>query len=174
MPTNGRVNVEVILDESQRTEKHSSADFLRSMGSANMIDAKSRYRPQQGHDSRRASRHHRLVQLHQGGRGNNAENLLVIRDPQLAAKYAENWNRHAAHAKEYGGRAEDRPEAHPPISTSPLTLRRPAITTGFIASKNSQVFHRPNCESGSKILPKNIVRYTTREEAIQRRKEAVC
>ena len=31
----------------------------------------------------------------------NAENLLVIRDPQIAEKYMSNWQRHAAHAQEY-------------------------------------------------------------------------
>ena len=31
----------------------------------------------------------------------NAENLLVIRDHALAAKYSENWREHAAHSKAY-------------------------------------------------------------------------
>jgi phosphatidylserine/phosphatidylglycerophosphate/cardiolipin synthase-like enzyme len=33
----------------------------------------------------------------------NGENLLVIRDPRLAAVYAENWRRHAAHSIPYRG-----------------------------------------------------------------------
>ena len=160
------VNVEVILDRNQRTENHSSADFLHNMEVPTRID------------DNHAIAHNKVIILDgqvvitgsfnftKSAEENNAENLLVIRDPQLAVKYTENWNRHAAHAEEYGGRAELPPEAHPPVSTSPLTLRGPAITTGFIASKNSQVFHRPNCESASEILTKNIVRYATREEAI--------
>ncbi len=35
---------------------------------------------------------------------NNAENLLVIRSPELAAKYTANWNAHYAHSEPYGGR----------------------------------------------------------------------
>ena len=31
----------------------------------------------------------------------NAENLLVIRDTGLAARYAENWQAHAAHSAMY-------------------------------------------------------------------------
>jgi phosphatidylserine/phosphatidylglycerophosphate/cardiolipin synthase-like enzyme len=159
------VNVEVILDQNQRTESHSSADFLHNMGVPTRID------------DNHAIAHDKVMILDgqvvitgsfnftKSAEENNAENLLVIRDPQLAAKYAENWNKHAAHAEEYGGRVEPPPEASPPTSMSPLTLRGPAITTGFIASKNSQVFHRPNCESVSEILPKNIVRYAIREEA---------
>jgi phosphatidylserine/phosphatidylglycerophosphate/cardiolipin synthase-like enzyme len=34
----------------------------------------------------------------------NAENLLVIRDKNLAAKYAENWEVHWEHSEIYQGR----------------------------------------------------------------------
>lgn len=34
----------------------------------------------------------------------NAENLLVIRDPQLASRYLKNWTEHKAHAKPYAER----------------------------------------------------------------------
>jgi len=33
----------------------------------------------------------------------NAENLLVIRDKALAAKYIENWKVHAGHSEVYQG-----------------------------------------------------------------------
>jgi phosphatidylserine/phosphatidylglycerophosphate/cardiolipin synthase-like enzyme len=33
----------------------------------------------------------------------NGENLLVIRDPRLAAVYTENWRRHADHSIPYRG-----------------------------------------------------------------------
>ena len=35
----------------------------------------------------------------------NAENLLVIRDKVLAAKYVENWKVHWEHSEVYGGRS---------------------------------------------------------------------
>ena len=34
----------------------------------------------------------------------NAENLLVIHSKELAAKYLENWKRHAEHSEAYEGR----------------------------------------------------------------------
>ncbi|WP_250638214.1 phospholipase D-like domain-containing protein [Magnetospirillum sp. ME-1] len=34
----------------------------------------------------------------------NAENLLVIHDPELAAQYEANWKKHAGHSEVYGGR----------------------------------------------------------------------
>ena len=34
----------------------------------------------------------------------NAENLLIIHSPELAAKYTENWNKHAEHSETYTGK----------------------------------------------------------------------
>jgi phosphatidylserine/phosphatidylglycerophosphate/cardiolipin synthase-like enzyme len=31
----------------------------------------------------------------------NAENLLIIRDPALAAQYTQNWQAHAQHSQPY-------------------------------------------------------------------------
>ncbi len=39
-----------------------------------------------------------------GAEHDNAENLLVIRSPALAAQYARNWEVHAAHSEPYAGR----------------------------------------------------------------------
>jgi phosphatidylserine/phosphatidylglycerophosphate/cardiolipin synthase-like enzyme len=35
---------------------------------------------------------------------NNAENLLVIQDAALAAKYTANWQAHLIHSEEYAGK----------------------------------------------------------------------
>ena len=37
----------------------------------------------------------------------------------------------------------------------------------YVSSKNSQVFHRPNCRSAKRIKPENLVGYNSREEVIQ-------
>jgi hypothetical protein len=34
----------------------------------------------------------------------NAENVLIIRDKALAARYSENWQTHAQHSQPYIGR----------------------------------------------------------------------
>ena len=41
-----------------------------------------------------------------------------------------------------------------------------AIEYNFVASKNSQVFHKPGCPFAQKIASKNLVTYGSREEAI--------
>ncbi len=39
-----------------------------------------------------------------GAEDDNAENLLVIRSPALAAQYTRNWEAHAGHSQPYEGR----------------------------------------------------------------------
>jgi len=48
----------------------------------------------------------------------NAENLLIIRDQDLASKYQENWKMHAQHSERYQrGAVPSKPE--PPTEEEP-------------------------------------------------------
>jgi hypothetical protein len=58
------------------------------------------------------------------------------------------------------------------LITAPTRQNQPPVklTTaehGFVASKNSKVFHKPNCSSAKRIKPGNLVTYSTREKATQ-------
>ena len=98
------VKVEVILDKSQRTQKYSSADFLANSGIPTMIDAE------------HAIAHNKVMVIDgevvitgsfnftRAAEERNAENLLVIRDKALAAKYLKNWQEHAQHSEVYAGK----------------------------------------------------------------------
>jgi len=98
------VKVQVILDKSQRTEKYSSADFVAHAGIPTYIDAK------------HAIAHNKIMVIDgyeiltgsfnftKAAEEKNAENLLVIQDAPLAAKYAENWRNHLMHSEAYAGR----------------------------------------------------------------------
>jgi len=44
--------------------------------------------------------------LTKAAEGNNAENLLVIRDKKLAELYTKNWQGHAEHSEVYAGRGQ--------------------------------------------------------------------
>jgi phosphatidylserine/phosphatidylglycerophosphate/cardiolipin synthase-like enzyme len=155
------VDVRVILDKSQRTEKYSEADFLVNVGIPVRIDAQ------------HAIAHNKIMILDgravitgsfnftKSAEENNAENLLVIRDWDIAKKYTSNWDKHIEHSQVYEKREKGYSETHETGSAAP------AISTGFVASKNSQVFHRPECESAAKISEKNLMHYATRAEAIQ-------
>ncbi|MCY2927444.1 MAG: phospholipase D family protein [Planctomycetota bacterium] len=98
------VKVQVILDKSQRTEKYSSADFVAHAGIPVQIDAA------------HAIAHNKVMVIDgetvltgsfnftKGAEEKNAENLLVIRSKELAAKYLENWQVHASHSEAYQGK----------------------------------------------------------------------
>jgi phosphatidylserine/phosphatidylglycerophosphate/cardiolipin synthase-like enzyme len=105
------LKVEVILDKSQRTEKYSEADFLKNEGVPPLIDAE------------HAIAHNKIMVIDEylvltgsfnftkAAEENNAENLLLINDPQLAKQYAENWRAHARHSEPY----ERAPTAERPV-----------------------------------------------------------
>ena len=96
--------MQVILDKSQRSEKYSSADFVAHAGIETLIDAK------------HAIAHNKIMVIDgavvitgsfnftKAAEEKNAENLLIIQDTALAARYIENWKVHASHSEPYEGR----------------------------------------------------------------------
>ena len=108
------VAVEVILDESQETEKYSSGDFLLHAGIRTLVDG------------RHAIAHNKVMILDgrsvitgsfnftKSAEESNAENLLVIPDAAIAGQYAANWHAHAQHSETYQRKpASDRGDARP-------------------------------------------------------------
>ena len=160
----------VILDKSQRTEKYSEADFLVNMGIPVRIDAK------------HAIAHNKVMVIDgmtvitgsfnftKAAEENNAENLLVIRSKDIAGKYKSNWDKHVEHSEVYEKKAKGYSETHQTGTVAPVDPPSKAadtVSSGFVASANSQVFHKPDCKSVAKISEKNLVHYATRDEAIQ-------
>jgi phosphatidylserine/phosphatidylglycerophosphate/cardiolipin synthase-like enzyme len=98
------IQVQVILDKSQRTEKYSSADFLANQGVPTTIDAE------------HAIAHNKIIIIDIDGeivgsfnftkaaQEKNAENVLIVRDKALAAQYTQNWDEHRSHHQPYVGR----------------------------------------------------------------------
>lgn len=95
------VQVQVILDRSQKTEKYSEADFLQHNEIPTLIDAE------------HAIAHNKIMILDQyivltgsfnftkAAEEHNAENLLVINDPVLAREFTDNWHAHERHSAPY-------------------------------------------------------------------------
>lgn len=106
------VKVLVVLDKSQRGEKYTSATFVANAGIPTLIDAK------------HAIAHNKVMVIDgqtvvtgsfnftKAAEENNAENLLVIQDPELAARYSQNWEAHRQHSEPYTGLggAEEAPQ----------------------------------------------------------------
>ena len=100
------VHVQVILDKSQRTERYREADFLLHADIPTFIDAKHNI----AHNKIMVIDGHTIItgsfNFTKAAENENAENLLVIDDPKLAARYAANWKTHLSHSEKYAGKAE--------------------------------------------------------------------
>lgn len=100
------VQVQVILDKSNQMDKYSAADFLVHAGISTFIDAA------------HTIAHNKVMLIDErlvitgsfnftrAAERDNAENLLVVDDPQLAAEYLENWRLHASHSQKYQGKGQ--------------------------------------------------------------------
>jgi len=62
--------------------------------------------------------------------------------------------------------AAAQPTTTPTVEASPATAGPTAAAGAFVASKNSDLFHKPTCRSARRISPENIVHYATRDQAI--------
>ena len=104
------VHVEVILDKSNLTDKYSAADFVHNMGIPTRID------------KQHAIAHNKIMIIDgqtvvtgsfnftKQAETSNGENLLVIHDAGLSAKYTANWQLHAAHSEVYNGKGAEEPK----------------------------------------------------------------
>lgn len=98
------VKVEAILDKSQRSAKYSWATFLANMRIPTYID------------SRHAIAHNKIIIIDgattitgsfnftKAAQDRNAENLLIIRSPEIARAYRQNWFDHRKHSDKYEAR----------------------------------------------------------------------
>jgi phosphatidylserine/phosphatidylglycerophosphate/cardiolipin synthase-like enzyme len=105
------VDVKVILDKKESREEHSVTDLLHDAGIPLSTDGI------------HAIAHNKIMIIDdevvltgsfnftKQAEHSNAENLLVIRDRAVAAKYTDNWLEHAGHSKPYTDRdeADERP-----------------------------------------------------------------
>lgn len=94
------VDVRVILDKSQRTERYSGLTYLHHAGIPTWIDAA------------HAIAHNKVMVIDgetlvtgsfnftKAAEEKNAENLLVIHDKALAKAYSHNWADHLAHSEQ--------------------------------------------------------------------------
>ncbi len=99
------VKVQVVLDKSQRGEKYTSATFVKNAGIPCRID------------TQHAIAHNEVMVIDgqtvitgtfnftRPAEESDAENLLIIRDSDLAGKYTANWRVHQEHSETYTGPA---------------------------------------------------------------------
>ena len=98
------IKVEAILDKSQRKERYTSATFISNAGIPTYIDDK------------HAIAHNKIMVIDRetvitgsfnftkAAEEKNAENLLILKDKELAKVYIDNWCKHKEHSEKYEGR----------------------------------------------------------------------
>jgi phosphatidylserine/phosphatidylglycerophosphate/cardiolipin synthase-like enzyme len=96
------LDIVVILDKTQRTDKYSSATFLANAGIRTLIDGQHTI----AHNKIMIIDQRRVItgsfNFTKAAEDHNAENLLVIDgDPELVAKYTANWKAHERHSVLY-------------------------------------------------------------------------
>ena len=87
----------------------------------------------------------------------NAENLLVIHDPTLAAEYTQNWNIHAARSWPLATSAEG---ASPSAQAAPKAAAGP-----IVGNRRSMIYEWPGCPYYDKIAPRNRVSFPNAQAA---------
>jgi len=98
------VDVRVILDASNDTDKYSGATYLLNHGIQPLID----YKPAIAHNKVMVIDGRDVItgsfNFTKAAQSNNAENVLFVRDePALAKAYADNWQKRAAASRRYTG-----------------------------------------------------------------------
>jgi phosphatidylserine/phosphatidylglycerophosphate/cardiolipin synthase-like enzyme len=98
------IKVEAILDKSQKKERYTSATFLANSGIPTYIDSK------------HAIAHNKIMVIDKEtvitgsfnftkvAEEKNAENLLILKNKEMASQYLMNWSKHKNHSDSYSGR----------------------------------------------------------------------
>jgi len=98
------VHTEIVMDKSNKSQKYSAGDFTAHMGIPTYLDTK------------HAIAHNKIMiidretvitgsfNFSKAAEEKNAENLLIIKNKELAKIYISNWKAHKEHSEEYRGR----------------------------------------------------------------------
>jgi hypothetical protein len=101
---NRGVHTEIILDKSNKSQKYSAADFTFNMGIPTFIDAEH----QIAHNKVMIIDKETVItgsfNFTKAAEEKNAENLLILKNKELAKIYIDNWNHHRRHSEGYKGR----------------------------------------------------------------------
>lgn len=101
------VDVMLLLDKSNRTQKYSAADYASHAGIPTLID------------DRHAIAHNKIMIIDgklvitgsynftRAAERSNAENIVIIESGPIAEKYLQNWQKHQRHSQTY--RPKERP-----------------------------------------------------------------
>jgi len=151
------VEVRVILDKSNERAAYSAARFLEHSAIPVMIDAAHNI----AHNKVMIVDAQTVItgsfNFTKSAEEQNAENLVVIRDPAVAGAYSRNWNEHFAHSTSVHQRtARD---------SRPGSDSWEANEGPVVGNRDSLIFAWPGCESFDTMSPRNRVQFPNRQAA---------
>jgi phosphatidylserine/phosphatidylglycerophosphate/cardiolipin synthase-like enzyme len=85
----------------------------------------------------------------------NAENLVVIDDPAVAAEYAQNWNSRAARSQPLNS----------PSELGSSSQDHALAAEAVIGNRRSLIYEWPGCPYYDRIAPRNRVSFSSRQAA---------
>ncbi|HUO05177.1 MAG TPA: phospholipase D family protein [Candidatus Binataceae bacterium] len=150
------LDVRVILDKNNLKETYSELGFLQHDGVPIMIDyalniAHSKVMIVDGDTVITGS-----FNFTKAAETENGENLVVIRDPAVAAQYLTNWNSRMAQSAALGA----------PMNGRGGTASASTLAVGqVVGNRRSRIFAWPGCASYDRMSPENRVIFQSREAA---------
>jgi phosphatidylserine/phosphatidylglycerophosphate/cardiolipin synthase-like enzyme len=164
------VEVKVILDKSANTHHYSAATFLAHMGVPVWIDAQ------------HAIAHNKVMVIDEAtvitgsfnftkaAEEHNAENLLIIRNPVLAARYTDNWNKHLEHSPPYqegAGQSESQSlnNGENQAEDSEAASQSSSVTGVIVGNRHSHIYAWPGCRTYDRMAPANRVVFPSAQAA---------
>jgi len=144
---NNGVRIQILMDKGQASGSYSKGDLLASNG------IQIRYSAGAGLMHNKFAVIDTLVVITGSynwtlaAEQKNAENLLVIKSPELVKQYQEEF------VTLWGS------------GSGQVTTGSKKETGNYLGNANSKKFHRPSCQWAQKISPGNRVWFETREEA---------
>jgi len=166
------VAVKVILDQSANSHHYSAATFLEHLGVPVWIDAQ------------HAIAHNKVMVIDsavvitgsfnftKAAEEHNAENLLIVHDAALAARYAENWRKHLGHSQPYneGIGAGASPSVHHnenQVEGNEIAPEPSSAAGVIVGNRNSHIYAWPGCRTYNRMAPANRVVFPTTQAAEQ-------
>jgi phosphatidylserine/phosphatidylglycerophosphate/cardiolipin synthase-like enzyme len=157
------VEVKVILDRSNRTAHYSAATFLTHAGIPVWIDAQHAIAHNKimiidGNTVLTGSFNFTKAAEHQ-----NAENLVTIRDSELAEQYTANWQKHLQHSEPYGVGTTATTSSARRLATAE---EPPPTRQGWVrGNKHSHIYQWPGCSNYDRISERNRVEFPSAQAA---------
>jgi phosphatidylserine/phosphatidylglycerophosphate/cardiolipin synthase-like enzyme len=158
------LDVRVILNKSNAQRGYSAATFLEHAGVPVSIDAQ------------HAIAHNKVMIIDgqtvitgsfnftKAAEEHNAENLVIIHNPDIAALYVQNWNAHASHSQ--SATAVSRSTSRPGANEDPKGLGQTLTASGpIVGNRRSHIYAWSGCASYDTMAAQNRVVFPSAQAA---------